>query len=204
MFLVRWRSQLPGWRLATMARLVTAEVEGIRIIEQVLPQVTDAQIRKLLEKHLQDEYRHAKVFSDRYAAMLTESGRPWQSPPEPLPTLQAFNLLSLVAYLETQEARAITLLELYIELYAGDDETVEIIRRNTRDEKFHAAWTRLQLEKWIQEGKTQEVRHARRQALLIDRRGFWMQLLAFAKALPRILSHGAMPPLFRKKPACLD
>lgn len=203
LYLVRWRSNLPGWRLETMARLVSSEVEGIRIIEQVLPGVSDPGIRKILEKHLDDERRHANVFFERYSALLAVSQFKQVKPPPPQTLSTHMNLLTLVAYLETQEARAVPLLELYTRLYAGDSETIEVLKRNIRDEKFHATWTHRQLEQWIGEGKEREVYRARQMAKAIDRRAFWMQLAAFSRALPRLLINGKWPPFFSTKPAPL-
>ena len=69
LFMVRWRSQMPGWRIETMGRLAASEIEGIQLIEGVMSRVTDARMRKILEKHLEDERRHARVFSERYEAL---------------------------------------------------------------------------------------------------------------------------------------
>jgi len=204
LYLVRWRAQMPGWRLETMARLVTSEVEGIKIIEQVLAQVVDPDIRRLLQKHLEDEYRHAQVFSQRYHQLLKEAGQPLVDPPSPVENLQPFSLLSLIAYLETQEARAIPLLLLYARLYEGDQETVDTILRNIRDEKFHAAWTHHQLELWIKEGRGEDVKRARQQAKNIDRQAFWMQCGGFLRTLPRLLARGVLPPISGFNPAPLQ
>lgn len=204
LFFVRWRSSLPGWRLETMARLVTSEVEGIRIIEQVLPTVQNPGIRKILVKHLDDERRHATVFSERYKVLLAASESNHVKPPPPEFFAQNMTLLSLVAYLEVQEARAIPLLELYTRLYAGDSDTVDVLNRNIRDEKFHATWTYRQLEQWIEEGKRSEVHAARKKAKVIDRRAFWTQAWAFSRALPRLLAAGKLPPVFSTTAAPLQ
>ncbi len=184
-----------------MGRLTTSEIEGIHVIEDVIHQVSDRRIRKMLDKHLDDEKRHARVFGERYKAMQKEAGIDIQPPPSPAPREQRFNLLTLVAYLETQEARAIALLEAYKELFAGDEESVKWLERNIKDEKFHATWTHMQLERWIKEGMAEEVRQARVQAQQTDRRAFWIQVFSFLRVMPRLIIRGHLPPLFSKQPA---
>lgn len=198
--LVRWRAGMPGWRLETMACLVLAEAEGVAMIEEVLPRVADKTLRTLLEKHRQDEIRHMQSFIECYER-IKGHGKIAAEPLMRDNKIQKFDVLTLIAYLEKQEARAIPILELYTELYAGDDETVDVIRKNIKDEKFHAKWTSHQLEKWIIEGRAEEVRLVRREANSMDRKAFWLQLGAFIKAMPLLISRGVLPSFFNHKPA---
>ena len=201
LFMVRWRSRVPGWRIQTMGRLTTSEIEGIRLIEGALPKVSDLRMRKILEKHLEDERRHASVFGERYKCLQEEAGLEVQTPPPAISQTKRFTILELVAYLEVQESRAIALLETYAELFEGDDKTVAHITRNIKDEKFHATWTHLQLERWIKEGLEREVKAARAEANRTDRRAFWMQFFSFIRVMPSLIVKGYMPQLFRKTPA---
>lgn len=201
LFLVRWRAQVPGWRIETMGRLTTSEIEGIRLIEAAIPRVSDLRMRKILDKHLDDERRHAKVFGERYEALQREAGMVIQPPPAVTPQKKRFTILELVAYLETQETRAIALLKTYAELYAGDDETVYWIEKNIKDEKFHATWTHHQLERWMKDDLREEVRIARAEAVRTDRRAFWMQLFAFLRVAPSLIVRGYLPPVFKRRPA---
>jgi len=201
LFMVRWRSRVPGWRIQTMGRLTTSELEGIMLIESAIPKVSDERMRKILERHLEDERRHAAVFGDRYEQLQRDAGVKVEPPPRPVPQSRKLTILELVAYLEVQEGRAIALLESYADLYEGDDATVTHIRRNIKDEKFHATWTHLQLERWIKEGLDEEVRLARAEARLTDRRAFWLQLFAFMRVLPSLLVRGYMPPLLTRQPS---
>lgn len=203
LFLVRWRAQVPGWRIQTMAQLARSELDGIQVIESVVHEVSDRRIRLTLEKHLEDERRHAKVFSERLGALQRDAGMQVAPPPPGKHDTQEFSLLTLVAYLETQEARAIPLLETYAELYAGDEESVYWIEKNIADEVFHATWTHRQLERWIEEGRGPEVSKARAMARQLDRRAFWLQLFAFLKVAPRLIANGYLPVL-RRKPASME
>ena len=204
LFMVRWRSQVPGWRIETMGRLATSEIEGIKLIESAIPRVADVSMRKILAKHLEDERRHAKVFSERYKALQIEAGLDVQPPPAVTPQTKRFNILELVAYLETQESRAIPLLETYADLYEGDDESVGWIRKNIKDEIFHATWTHMQLERWVKDGLTEEVRQVRVEAKLVDRRAFWIQFFSFLRVMPALVLKGYIPPIFNKSPSPLQ
>ena len=201
--MVRWRSQMPGWRIETMGRLATSEIEGINLIEAAIPRVTDVRMRKILSKHLDDERRHAKVFSERYETLQIEAGLNLKPLPAVTPQTKRFTILELVAYLETQESRAIALLETYADLYKGDEDSVGWIRKNIKDEIFHATWTHMQLERWVKDGLTKEVRQARIDANLVDRRAFWIQFFSFLKIMPSLVLKGYMPPIFSKNPSPL-
>lgn len=201
LFMVRWRSRVPGWRIQTMGRLTTSELEGILLIEGAIPKVSDQRMRKILERHLEDERRHAAVFGDRYEQLQRDAGRKIEPPPRPIPQSKKMTILELVAYLEIQEGRAIALLETYADLFEGDEASVTHIRRNIKDEKFHATWTHLQLERWIKDGLEKEVRMAREEARLTDRRAFWLQFFAFLRVLPSLLVRGYMPPVMTRQPA---
>jgi rubrerythrin len=203
LFMVRWRSQMPGWRIETMGRLATSEIEGINLIEAAIPRVTDVRMRKILSKHLDDERRHAKVFSERYETLQIEAGLNLKPLPAVTPQTKRFTILELVAYLETQESRAIALLETYADLYEGDEDSVGWIRKNIKDEIFHATWTHMQLERWVKDGLTKEVRQARTDANLVDRRAFWIQFFSFLKIMPSLVLKGYMPPIFSKNPSPL-
>ena len=108
-----------------------------------------------------------------------------------------------MAYLETQESRAIALLETYADLYEGDDDSVGWIRKNIKDEIFHATWTHLQLEHWVKDGLNEEVRQARVEANLVDRRAFWIQFCSFLRVMPALVLKGYLPPIFNKSPSPL-
>jgi rubrerythrin len=203
LFMVRWRSQVPGWRIETMGRLTTSEIEGIKLIEGAIPRVSDGRMRKILAKHLDDERRHARVFGERYEALQREAGLEVQPPPRVTPQTKRFNILELVAYLETQESRAIALLETYVELFEGDDASVGWLRKNIKDELFHATWTHMQLERWIKDGLGEEVRKARVEANLVDRRAFWLQFFSFLRVMPSLIMRGYMPQIFKKSPSPL-
>jgi len=203
LFLVRWRAQVPGWRIQTMAQLARSELDGIDVIESVVHEVSNRRIRLTLEKHLEDERRHAQVFTARLHALQREAGLEESPPPPTVHGVHSFSLMTLVAYLETQEKRAIPLLQTYAELYAGDEQTVGWIEKNIGDEVFHATWTHRQLERWIDEGMAAQVKKAREEARALDRRAFWMQLFSFLKVAPWLLMNGYFPAL-RRRPAPME
>lgn len=198
-FLVRWRSQQAGWRRETLGQLVRAEEEGADLIEQALPRVTSAGLQKLLIKHLRDERNHASRFAARYKALAlgSLSGCPHRKVIFSKPVDE----ITLVAYLAKQERRALDILRAYVDLFAGDPETVKAIQSSLCDEEYHAAWTQRQLERWIEAGKNIEVEKAMRAAESIDQQAFRKQCWQFVKILPGLLWAGVLPPSKQLKPA---
>lgn len=196
-FMVRWASKQKTWRLQTMEVLVQSETEGIRLLEAALPAIGDDRLRKLVEQHLIDERRHAMGFAARFESLQKHAGidppRPVMSPGTQRMTL---TLMELFAYLEVQELRGGQVLGVYRDLFVGDEESIAFIDSVVTDEKFHATYTHLQLERWVEEGLVEEVKSAREVARRIDRSAFRSQLASFARALPRLLSQGALPPIF--------
>lgn len=199
-YLVRWRSQLPGWRTDTMGVLTTSEREGVVLLESALAGITDPRLRKLFNKHLVDERRHTAGFHALYDKHQVREGRTPQSPPRARPMAKKMSVVELLAYLEIQELRGEQLMRIYRRLFEGDEEATEFIDSVLRDEKFHATYTHLQLERWIEEGLGDHVRRARAEARSVDRRAFWAQVFRFLRVAPRLLAAGHPPPL-RIKPA---
>ena len=138
---VRWSSQLPGWRIGTMRKLALSEQDGVALIEASMSTIQDQQVLTKLSRHLSDEKRHATSFSARFQELSVRSqGAQVAFASEALPA-KPCNMFELLAYLELQEARAISVLKSYARLYAGDQETVDLINTNLKDEYFHAQWT---------------------------------------------------------------
>lgn len=196
-YCVAWRSRVPGWRLSTMGRLVTSEQEGVLLIEGALGGLADDRLRKIFDRHLSDERRHESLFLARLVTMQEEANVEPAPPPTPVPQKKRPSLLEAVAYLEIQEARAVALLAAYSDLFAGDDESVRALESASNDERYHAAWTHLQLERWAKEGMADEVESARANARKVDQRAFWAQLFGFLRVVPSLLFKGYLPPIRR-------
>jgi hypothetical protein len=202
-FLVRWRSRLPGWRVATMGVLTTSEREGVILLEAAVAGITDRRLRKLFSKHLVDERRHTAGFHALFDKLQIEAGNEPGPPPPARPMSEKFSVIGLMAYLEVQELRGEQMMRVYRGLFEGDEESVAFIDSVLSDEHFHATYTHLQLERWVKEGLGNEVRAARAEARAVDRKAFGIQVARFLRVMPRLLLAGHLPPLFRSKPAPL-
>ena len=200
-FFVNWRSRLPGWRTDTMGVLTTSEREGVILLEAALAGIGDRRLRKLFNKHLVDERRHTAGFHALFDKLQIRDGKTPQAPPTARPMAKKMSLIELIAYLEVQELRGEQLMRVYRTLFAGDEEATGFIDSVLRDEKFHATYTHLQLERWIEEGLGDEVRRARSEARAVDRQAFWAQVFRFLRVMPRLIRAGHPPPLFRRTPA---
>jgi hypothetical protein len=202
-FMVRWASKRPGWRLETMSILARSEAESAHKLEAALPSVNDPRIQGLLTKHLQDEHRHTAEFAGRYESLQKQAGRVPIPAPAPRPQQARMTLLELISSLEIQELRGAEVLSVYQDLFVGDEESVALIEGVARDDKFHSTYSRLQLERWIDEGQPDEVAVARATAARVDHQAFRAQVLGFLRALPSLVLHGHGPPLGQPKPSPL-
>jgi hypothetical protein len=201
-FLVSWRSQLAGWRTETLQQLVQAETEGAEMIARALPRVSSSGLQHLLAKQLRDEQSHAAMFAGRWRALAShEAAIAGNALAENAVASGPLDEITLVAYLEVQERRALDILHTYVTLFDGDAETIEALQCSLRDEHYHAAWTHRQLERWSEAGKRAEVQAARQEAARVDRRAFRLQLVQFLRVLPRLLRAGIAPPFGGLKPA---
>ena len=192
-FMIRRASRLPDWRLQTMEVLVQSETEGIRMLEAARPAISDPRLRRQLDQHLIDERRHASGFAERFESLQKEAGLDPRPAAAPRAQQMQFNVMEMIAYLEIQELRGGQVLEVYRDLFDGDEVSIAFIESVVTDEKFHASYTHRQLERWIDEGLANEVAAARRLAKKIDRGAFWAQARGFIALCPRLLLRSILP-----------
>jgi rubrerythrin len=182
--MVRWRSRLPRWHEEAMGVLAAAEAGGVRVLEAAVPAISDAKLRRIMLKHIEDEKRHTQGFTD-FANQMT--------PDKPIPVYPAqpsqTTVLDFFAFLEITELRGEQMIGNYRTLYEGYPEVQAFMDTVMRDEKYHANYLHVQLDNWAREGNQVEVARARQIARRIDGRGFRAQVVAFIKVIPRLLAY---------------
>jgi rubrerythrin len=193
-FMVNRRSRLPGWCEEAISVLAAAEAGGVRVLEAAIPAIADAKLRRVMLKHIEDEKRHTKGFTD-FANQLN----PGKTIPSYDSTTSSTNVLDFFAFLEITELRGEQMIQNYRELYCDYPEIQEFMDTVIHDERFHASYLHAQLENWVETGLKEEVAAARRAAAAIDARGFRIQLLAFIRTIPRLIWYPiqSLPSKFR-------
>ena len=180
--MVRWRSRLPGWHEDALGVLASAEADGVRVLEAALPAISEAKLRRVYLKHIEDERRHTRGFTDLYHEYF-----PLREIPARARAPVRFNIVKFFAFLEITEMRGEQMIQNYHDLYAAYPNVQAFMSSVLRDERYHANYLHAQLQSWVEQGLANEVAAARRAAAQIDARGFRIQLLQFALGVPRLL-----------------
>ena len=181
-FMVRSRSRLPGWHEDALGVLASAEADGVRVLEAALPAISELKLRRVYLKHIEDERRHTRGFTDLYHEYF-----PLRKIPERARAPSRFNIINFFAFLEITEVRGEQMIQNYHGLYAAYPKVQAFMSTVLRDERYHANYLHAQLQSWVEQGLANEVAAARRAAAQIDARGFRTQLLQFALGVPRLL-----------------
>ena len=181
-FMVRCRSRLPGWHEDALGVLASAEADGVRVLEAALPAVSEVKLRRIYLKHIEDERRHTRGFTDLYHEYF-----PLRKIPERARAPVRFNIVNFFAFLEITELRGEQMIQNYHGLYARYPKVQTFMSTVLLDERYHANYLHAQLESWVEQGQSKEVAAARRAAAEIDARGFRTQLFQFTLGVPRLL-----------------
>ena len=187
-FMVRRRSRLPGWHEEALGVLATAEGEGVRVLEAALPAVSDPKLRNLFAKHIEDEKRHTRGFTELFREYFPGRELPTPSRPQ-----IRTNVLDFFAFLELTEVRGEQMIQNYYDLYDAYPKVQAFMATVLKDERYHANYLHAQLETWAKQGRAEEVATARRVAAHIDTQGFFGQLLSFIRIAPRLLINAWWP-----------
>jgi rubrerythrin len=166
------------------------EADGGRDLSRAAELTADPLLRRLYLRHALDEQRHAELFRARGRAILAALGPArsvafeanWISPGERgLDDVRVDEErdASLLAFLHLSEKAAAGRFAAYHEVIA-DEETREVFRRILRDEVFHMAYTRSQLERIAPERHRLQLWRARASRL-------WKAYLRLATALAGLI-----------------
>ena len=182
--LIRWRARMPDWEIGVLELLAATEADSVGMLRASLVRTADPRLRRLIERHIADESRHADLFATR---LIEVAGRRRADPKRDV--RGPLSVLQLMAYFEITERRGAQALQVFRVLFDRDGETQRIIDSVLRDERVHVAYTRDQLDRWSREGHAEDVARARRWARRIDDRAAVRQCLAFAAVLPSLIAN---------------
>ncbi|MFN0009372.1 MAG: hypothetical protein ACKVXR_15820 [Planctomycetota bacterium] len=173
----------PERKLKTLESFARTEADGGRDIVAAQRIVRDAELKAHLERHAQDELRHAELFHRRAAELRAqgvaatreeESDKPYDlslSRGKLAASTDGHGFLKFaladelgevgyVAMLHVAEKRAAKLFRDHERYLTDDPETRAIFASILKDEHYHVAYTGTLLRKWKKEGRGMEVKRA--------------------------------------------
>ena len=189
-----WRE--PRRKLLTLESFARTEEDGGRDLLVAARRIGDAELRKHLERHAEDEIRHAALFRRRAADLRGEhpslvlgeqADKPYDLSRGRGADVDAHGFLNsglvdqlgevdYVAMLHVAEARAAELFEMHRELSRDDAQMTALFDVILKDEKYHCAYTQRFLEKWRAEGRGRDVDEALKRARGSRLLGAWKRL----------------------------
>ncbi len=177
----------PTRTLRTLESFAATEEDGGKDLVAAARRTTDPDLRSHLERHAEDELRHAEMFRERAGALRAERvhrvetsagerldlpydlarGRDGQDA-HGFFTAGLYDELgevSYVAMLHVAEERAAEMFAEHLALTEGHDPaTAAVFQAILKDEKYHVAYTGTFLDRWRKEGRADEVNRALKSA----------------------------------------
>jgi rubrerythrin len=173
--------------LLTLESFAATEEDGGKDLIAAARRTTDPDLRSHLERHAEDELRHAEMFRERAGTLRAERAQRAGTPageridrPYDLArgrdgqdahgffTAGLYDELGEVAYvamLHVAEERAAEMFAEHLALTQGHDTaTAAVFQAILKDEKYHVAYTGTFLERWRKEGRAGEVKRALKSA----------------------------------------
>ena len=156
-----WR--MPGRPQRLLAAFSLAERGSMMDMLAAVEATTRRDMRRKYFVHALDEGRHAKIFADRVRdlgqagradAALEDSGQLLQAGIVGGQTLfERFGEEKFLAFVYVAEADAVEQFNVYLERGLPDDATQATLRTILKDEVFHVAYSRAEVEKLRKEGR---------------------------------------------------
>ncbi len=189
----------PERSVRTLESFAATEEDGGKDLLAAAHRTSDPDLRQHLERHAQDELRHAEMFRERAGALRAERvqlksvatgdeldrpydlarGRDGQDA-HGFFTAGLYDELGEVAYvgmLHVAEQRAAEMFAEHLALTEGHDTaTAAVFASILKDEKYHVAYTGTFLERWRKEGRSAEVRRALKSARASRSMSAWKAL----------------------------
>jgi hypothetical protein len=191
-----WLSRLLGWsalRIRSHGALKMAELShtaagcGMDMLAAT-EETTCADLRRTFFRHALDEQKHARLFAQRATglagtrsragAVLDDANYIRSHGIRPVESLYSeLGELRFMASVWLAELRSAQQLDVYAELLAGDPEGVRMFQEIAKDERFHIAYSRRELDRFVRDGHGKSVSRA----LLITRlhrfRDGWLRIM---------------------------
>jgi rubrerythrin len=187
----------PQRKLRTLESFGETEEDGGRDLEVAARRVVDAELKRHLLRHADDERRHAALFRKHAAELRAHTAQLARTADES----EAYDLsrgrkgheidahgffraglidelgeVAYVAMLHVAEQRAAETFQLHRGLTLDDPALTASFDEILRDEKYHVAYTQRFLEKWEAEGRGHEVKQGLRDARASRLIGAWKRL----------------------------
>lgn len=189
-----WRD--PGRKLRTLESFAQTEEDGGRDLVVAARRVADPELRKHLERHAEDEVKHAALFRRRASDLRAErsdvgggerSDKPYDLSRGRGADVDAHGFLNAglidelgdvayVAMLHVAEVRAAEVFEMHRSLAQDDAAMTVLFDEILKDEKYHCAYTQRFLEKWRAQGRGREVDEGLKRAKGSRFLGAWKRL----------------------------
>ena len=191
----------PARKARTLESFSQTEANGGVDIRAAARRATHPEVKKHLERHGEDEVRHAEMFLRRAQELRAEGvghghALGLSERAANLDTLGADDAdggfgshgflcgsrfddvgeVVYVAQLHVAEKEAARLFELHRDLNAADPQTAAIFDAILKDEKYHVSWTGTVLDRWRSEGRAGEVKEALNEAEGSRFMGAWKRL----------------------------
>ncbi len=191
-----WNDPIRHYR--TLVSFSETELDGGKDLKLAAQRVSDPDLRMHLERHAQDEERHASLFRTRAAEIKAEaargaleaheSDRAWDlGRARPGRDVDSHGFLQVgligemgdvayVAMLHVAERRAAELFTVHRAGSSAAPATQRVFEEILKDEKYHVAYTSKFLQKWRDQGRTKEVEDALSAARGSRLLGAWRRL----------------------------
>ena len=188
----------PGRKARTLESFSQTEANGGTDISAAARRATNPELKDHLQRHAQDEIRHAEMFrtravalhdsgagkgrtlglSDRASNLSTNTAEGGFDAHGFLPgsSIDEVGDVVYIARLHVAEKEAARLFALHRDLNRGDPETAAIFESILKDEKYHVSWTGTFLDRWRKEGRAKEVKDALSDAEGSRMLGAWKRL----------------------------
>ncbi len=176
----------PGRKYRTLLSFSETEADGGNDLVRAGRRISDAELRKHIERHSNDEVRHADLFRRRAAEVAREHNIPIGGDSEldarydlagarkgndvdghgfmNAGLIDELGELEYVAMVHVAECKAAELFSLYRDMNEHDARTKAVFEEILKDEKYHVAYTRSFLDKWEKAGRGDEVNEALKKA----------------------------------------
>ncbi len=216
-FLARRRNRRvwtdPVRRVLTLQSFAETEEDGGKDLLAAARRISDPDLRLHIERHAEDEVRHASLFRNRAAEVRAEAGSVLSATDKndkaydlsrgragELDAHGFFNAglcdemgeVAYVCMLHVAEHRAAELFEMHHELTDHDPGTQAVFAEILKDEKYHVSYTGKFLDKWRADGREREVAEGLKAARSSRFIGAWKRLgvrsaSGFGQVLLRVL-----------------
>jgi len=211
----------PVRRFRTLQSFAETEEDGGKDLIAAARRISDPDLRAHIERHAEDEQRHAALFRTRAAQVrdlaadsthgldgsdkhydLSRGRRGAEIDAHGFFNAGMCDEMGEVAYvamLHTAERNAAELFEMHHALTTNDPETQAVFAEILKDEKYHVSYTGKFLDKWRAEGREREVREGLKAAKSSRLMGAWKRLgvrsaAGFSKVVLRVFYWTLLAP----------